>query len=145
MVCPQTRSLIRVEGLLTSLIFDHALRLRINSGESGSKASNGSSTNGGTQTRQNAGPKSSSADRINNIVGKIMNMATADLDNITGGRNFLSLCTVSFNMDNLCCSCHIRSCCRTSSDYSGNVVPFQYLRMEVSTPYPHASIRDTTG
>lgn len=32
-----------------------------------------------------------------NLVGKIMNMATSDLNNITGGRNFLTLGNVNFD------------------------------------------------
>lgn len=76
----QTRSLVRVEGLLTTLIFDHAMRLRVKA-EASERPAAGDD--------QNDGPPA--ADKGGNFVGKIMNMATADLNNITGGRNFLTL------------------------------------------------------
>ena len=84
----QTRSSIRVESILTSLVFDHALRLRVKADTSDSKAApdQSSAISGNTQNKHvEDGPRGSKG---GNIVGRIMNMATSDLNNITGGRNF---------------------------------------------------------
>lgn len=68
-----------MEGLLTALIFDHSLRLRTKAEVSGSQ---GSDQPGESQ-------KAKKSDKANHFVGKVMNMATSDLNNITGGRNTL--------------------------------------------------------
>ncbi|KIP07615.1 hypothetical protein PHLGIDRAFT_413728 [Phlebiopsis gigantea 11061_1 CR5-6] len=73
-----TRSLIRVEGLLTALIFDHALRLRVKAELADDTSASGPS-------------RSTISENGGNFVGRIMTMATGDLNNITGGRNFLTL------------------------------------------------------
>jgi len=132
----QTRTLVRTEGILTQLVFEHALRIRMKaelpddakkSGEStgtstpdnGSVAGSNtavpdesidgsgdetlqtssatistSSTKKGKQKAQDqkeeksesSSKKHSSAD---NLVGKINNLVTTDLSNITDGRDFL--------------------------------------------------------
>lgn len=78
-----TRSLIRVEAILTTLIYDHALRLR-NKADAGTKTKQApeSESAKGDATKQNAS---------GNTVGRIMNLASSDMNNITGGRNFLGL------------------------------------------------------
>lgn len=84
----QTRSLVRVEGLFTALIFDHALRLRMKADTStGHKQ---------PEDIQPAGQaKGGKAGQGDHIVGKIMNMATSDLANIVGGRNVVLLGDIS--------------------------------------------------
>ncbi|GJF00392.1 ATP-binding cassette transporter [Phanerochaete sordida] len=87
-----TRSLVRVEAILTALIFDHALRLRIKA-DTESATGPGSSLNGnnnGTSGSQSPGQAKQGA-KAQNITGKIMNHATSDLKNILDGRNFLLL------------------------------------------------------
>ncbi len=149
----QTGSLARVEAIITSLVFDHALRIRLKAEASESKsgsatASAANSTPGSPkdQTQEPASadddddetihsrsataasttttataatsstatavsPKSSQSNSVDakksgsvppaqtaqtkksNVVGKINNLVTSDLDNITRGRDFLFLCT----------------------------------------------------
>jgi len=66
-----TRTLVRTEGIITQLVFEHSLRIRLEAGD---------------QEEQGGGRKNGS-----NIVGKINNLATSDLYNITQGRDFLVL------------------------------------------------------
>ena len=91
----QTRSLIRMEGILTALIFDHALRLRVKADTSESKPPEDQPPSAASANSQSkpAQTKNARGGKDGNIVGKIMNMATSDLNNITGGRNFQALGT----------------------------------------------------
>ena len=74
---PQGGVLVRTEALLTALLFDHSLRIRLKAEtETGAdKASDG-----------DADESSKS-----NLVGRINNLVTSDLDSIGEGREFLSL------------------------------------------------------
>ncbi|EKM51055.1 uncharacterized protein PHACADRAFT_128771 [Phanerochaete carnosa HHB-10118-sp] len=85
-----TRSLIRMEGILTALIFDHALRLRVKT-NAGPKLEQGQPPTTSESDSQGQADKAKEGEKSDNIVGKIMTMATSDLNNITGGRNFLLL------------------------------------------------------
>ena len=89
----QTRSLIRMEGILTALIFDHALRLRVKADRSESRPAGDQPPSAASDSNQSKPDQAKDAQggKGGNIVGKIMNMATSDLNNITGGRNFLLL------------------------------------------------------
>lgn len=80
----QTRSLARMEAVFTTLIFEHALRLRTKSGIVDSAKGQPPDTRA---TSQNAASSDSGS-----LVGRIMNLAASDLDNITAGRDFLMLC-----------------------------------------------------
>lgn len=139
----QTRALVRSEGIITQLVFNHALRIRMKAelpAEGTSSASNPSTTipspdnasvvdqpvsaeasessnSSGDETlaqgcstsiksatesskgkqkakdsqpaEDKAVPKEAAAD---NLVGKINNLVTTDLNNITEARDFLFLC-----------------------------------------------------
>lgn len=141
----QTGSLVRTEAIITSLVFDHALRIRLEAeaaekktdddgaapgAESPVGGSRGDSKGANTPdtvsdeetayslTTTNASAATSStatvaapavakgksaqkegkkedkkdvAKKGNNLVGRINNLVTSDLDNITGGRDFLFL------------------------------------------------------
>ncbi|GJE99674.1 multidrug resistance-associated ABC transporter [Phanerochaete sordida] len=80
-----TRSLIRVEAILTTLIFDHALRLRVKAEVDAKPEQTDASTG------QKSGEQPKAREKAASVTGKLMNMATSDMNNITGGRNFLSL------------------------------------------------------
>jgi len=123
-----SRTLVRAEGLLTQLIFEHSLRVRIKAETSGAnmtpadstsitpdpeiasdgapehsnpaeavaEPSQGSSspTTDPSTTKQNlalaAGVKLvSQASTDGNLVGKINNLITTDLNNVTSARDFL--------------------------------------------------------
>ena len=78
-----TRMLVHTEGLLTQLIFEHSLRLRMKAEVSGNSDS---------------GPSASAVLRhdhrrpqADNLVGKINNLATTDMANVVGARDFLFL------------------------------------------------------
>lgn len=130
---PQTHVLVRIEAIITSLVFDHALRVRLKAetsdGPEGAEdtaprrpASDAKGTttveqsshreNDDTNTlhSQDATAASSTAadtadateisnvkskdskqesPKKDNFMGKVQNLVTSDLDNITGGRNFL--------------------------------------------------------
>ncbi|EKM51069.1 uncharacterized protein PHACADRAFT_199901 [Phanerochaete carnosa HHB-10118-sp] len=79
-----TRSLARMEAVFTALIFEHALRLRSKSGVADSANTQPPDTKAASQN--------ATSNDSGSLVGRIMNLATSDLDNITAGRDFLMLC-----------------------------------------------------
>ncbi|KAL6299635.1 multidrug resistance-associated ABC transporter [Sparassis latifolia] len=138
-----TRTLVRVEGILTSLVFDHSLRIRVKAEVSGASGGGGAgettavatpdngSIVGPSESRDTPGSPGSSEDATvhsssdsvdtnsavgkrnsktsshsgdskktdekpasekgGNLVGKINNLVTTDLNNVTTGRDFLLL------------------------------------------------------
>ncbi|EKM51019.1 uncharacterized protein PHACADRAFT_177708 [Phanerochaete carnosa HHB-10118-sp] len=85
-----TRSLMRMEGIFTALIFDHALRLRVKADAEAKPEQEQPPATTRSDSQGQAG-KAKQGGTSGNIVGKIMTMATSDLNNITDGRNFLTL------------------------------------------------------
>lgn len=113
---------MRTEAILTQLIFDHTLRIRLHT----SDHSHASSDNDrptipiasqptvpltqdgadGLNKASTTGPENASLEpsineqqassgrstKTRNLAGKINNLITADLSNVTDGRNFVSLC-----------------------------------------------------
>jgi hypothetical protein len=79
-----TGSLVRAEGIFTSLLFDHALRIRIKASTSTKESSADAAT---------GSPRKDSGD---SLVGKMNSLITSDLANITRGRDFLNLGTPFF-------------------------------------------------
>ena len=144
----QTGTLARVEAIITSLVFDHALRIRLKAeaGDNSNKSAESSAVNSTSGSPKNpktpelasaneddddetihsrsatgatiassstatvAAPDPSQSKKVddkkvqsalpapttqkktNNLIGKINNLVTSDLDNITRGRDFLFLC-----------------------------------------------------
>ncbi|KAF4617689.1 hypothetical protein D9613_006261 [Agrocybe pediades] len=80
------RTLVRTEALLTQLVFEHSLRIRL-------KAEVPDDNPGGADDADDAnqGPKEAPGkeDHGANLIGKINNLVTSDLNNITEGRDFL--------------------------------------------------------
>ncbi|KAJ7705435.1 P-loop containing nucleoside triphosphate hydrolase protein [Mycena rosella] len=70
-----TRTLVRVEAIITQLIFEHALRIRFKS-ETSTDPGKGATPN----------PRASQ-----NLVGKLNNLVTSDLQNITEAKDFMLL------------------------------------------------------
>ena len=71
------RALVRIEALVTQLVFEHALRMRVKA-ETGTSAPNGDKREG------------------KNVQGKINNLITSDLAAIGFGREILAPCPQSF-------------------------------------------------
>ena len=71
------RALVRIEALVTQLVFEHALRMRVKA-ETGTSAPNGDKREG------------------KNVQGKINNLITSDLAAIGFGREILAPCLQSF-------------------------------------------------
>jgi hypothetical protein len=87
--CVKTGCLVRAQAMMTQLIFEHALRIRM-------KTETGSSTSdkGKRDTDDNDakdGSKKVGEKSDGNIVGKINTLVGTDLDNIMNGRDFLML------------------------------------------------------
>ena len=78
-----TRMLVHTEGLLTQLIFEHSLRLRMKAEVS--ENSNGRQNASAVLRHDRRHPKA------DNLVGKINNLATTDMVNVIGARDFLFL------------------------------------------------------
>ena len=90
------RTLIRAESIITQLIFEHALRIRMKA-----EADNETHNNRNTAAETLQGPSNlaskdkqkqrSSGKRLksNNLIGMINNLVTTDLGNITDARDFL--------------------------------------------------------
>ncbi|KAH7886476.1 hypothetical protein F5I97DRAFT_1926721 [Phlebopus sp. FC_14] len=79
-----TRCMVRAEGILSQLVFEHALRVRTKAEMEDSPA-----TSGGTSTPGN--PTSKPKAKGKNLVGKINNLVTSDLGNTTDARDSLMI------------------------------------------------------
>jgi hypothetical protein len=71
----QTRTLVRVEAIITQLIFEHALRIRFKSETSADPSKDATLSSRAGQ----------------NLVGKLNNLVTSDLQSITEGKDFMLL------------------------------------------------------
>ncbi|KAF7965838.1 hypothetical protein HWV62_41236 [Athelia sp. TMB] len=98
-----TRTLVRTEGIITQLVFEHALRVRMKteSDHGGTTAvptpdtaslagTDGPETAKSAPASGNTSPESQTSSD-GELTGKITTLVTADLGNITDARNFLSL------------------------------------------------------
>ncbi|KAF9564153.1 multidrug resistance-associated ABC transporter [Agrocybe pediades] len=87
-----TRTTVRTEGIITQLIFEHSLRIRLkadseatgNDSQGNLSGAVASVTHADLRERTKTVPNS-------NLFGKINNLVTSDLQNITEGRDFLVL------------------------------------------------------
>lgn len=72
----------------------------------------------------------------NNLVGKINNLVTSDLDSITSGRDFLFISESRSCFPNACTTqaFHVHSPVGTLDVHSGYVVPVRGARLEVRCP-----------
>ncbi|THV06409.1 P-loop containing nucleoside triphosphate hydrolase protein [Dendrothele bispora CBS 962.96] len=80
-----SRTFVRIEAILTQAIYEHILRIRVIAETSTTEAQSSTSDFG---TKDNAStPKSNSS----NLVGKLNNLASSDLQSILGASNFFRL------------------------------------------------------
>ena len=170
---PQTRTLVRTESILTQLIFEHSLRIRMKAetkNMAGSRESTANPTPAGASTPEERDRQESSSgettlqgssesvistkgkkatdgkpadevaksepseDRSSNLVGKINNLVTTDLANITNARDFLFIRALEFPL----LSCNrinrpSKSCLCSSTDIALHLVPLSYSWLEVYT------------
>jgi hypothetical protein len=92
----QTRTLVRTEGVITELVFEHALRIRMKEEtQSDIKSSEDKKTADPSPASTPSSKSDSSHRASSNLVGKITNLITTDLGNIIEGRHFLLLAVSS--------------------------------------------------
>jgi len=96
LTCRQTASLVRTQAIITQLVFEHALRIRL---ETGSK-DNVSSTS--AQPVSGNGKKGTTKGAESNIVGKINNLVSSNLEDIINGRDFLMLSAIILTFKSAC-------------------------------------------
>lgn len=84
--------MVRAKAILSQLIFEHALRIRMKAETKDAKtpASQGSSERG-TSRQVSKDPSSSRKSSGKNLQGKLNNLVTSDLSSATNGRDFLML------------------------------------------------------
>ncbi|KZV67808.1 P-loop containing nucleoside triphosphate hydrolase protein [Peniophora sp. CONT] len=83
-------SLVRVQTIITQLVFEHALRMRMTAETSDSKQDD--DVQGRAQSSGNSSNKSEAGKRDgSNLTGRINNLVATDTANITAGRDFLFL------------------------------------------------------
>lgn len=83
------RALVRVEAILTQLVFEHSLRIRLKAETSGSGASSKDEIASAASDLSQTTPKEAESD---NLIGKINNLVTIDIENITEARDFILIC-----------------------------------------------------
>ncbi|EJD52269.1 P-loop containing nucleoside triphosphate hydrolase protein, partial [Auricularia subglabra TFB-10046 SS5] len=90
-----TRMLVRTEAMITQLVFEHALRIRPKEdgpqADSSSAAANGSasSVSSVAEGKKPDRPGTTAPRKGDNLVGRINNLVTTDLNNIIDARDFL--------------------------------------------------------
>ena len=86
--------MVRAEGIITELVFEHALRIRMKEEVENKTESKTPSEAGSVKPSTETGAmklkeKVESKDPSSNLIGKINNMISSDLDTIVSGRDFL--------------------------------------------------------
>jgi hypothetical protein len=122
-----TRSMVRAEAILTQLVFNHALRLRV-------KAETGTET-----SRDESLPKGEKKGK--NFTGMLNNLVTTDMANIMDGREFLLLgrCFGIFFVRNYCLEC-VLSCMDASRTRPRHCVLVSLPWVVVSPPEPFSDM-----
>lgn len=85
-ISAQNRAQIQAEGLLTQLVFEHSLRIRVKAEMPSISANEPPLQN---PPASGAEPQPSASPSSNNLVGKINNLVTNDLETIMEAREFL--------------------------------------------------------
>jgi hypothetical protein len=86
-----TRVLVHAESILTQLIYEHSLRIRLASADLDDFDEAGANIEDTTVEGGAAKAKKTDRTKDANLIGRINNLITVDLDNITQARNFLFL------------------------------------------------------
>ncbi|KAI0351013.1 multidrug resistance-associated ABC transporter [Trametes cingulata] len=85
---------VRTEALVTELLFTHALRIRVKSETSSSSSARDESPSAAAGTSDAAPATTAEAPKNDVLVGKLNNLITSDLDNITDGNKQLLLAII---------------------------------------------------
>jgi hypothetical protein len=120
----QSNTLVRIEAIITSLIFEHALRIRLTADSVNTPASSRPETPVNDGAEANAGQDAIREEsKAKNIVGKMNNLMSSDLNNIVAGKDFMMLgesqCVAAFFLLTLL----RRSCIRAVDDRRFGMVP----------------------
>ncbi|KAI0031196.1 hypothetical protein K488DRAFT_79193 [Vararia minispora EC-137] len=86
-----TSSLVRCQAIVTQLVFEHALRIRVKAEVGSNGVDKGKQTAYGPSSKLGGNMKKDSA----NLVGRINTLIGTDLENIVNGRDFLMLAIFS--------------------------------------------------
>ena len=81
-------TLVRIEAIFTSLVFEHALRIRSSADTS---AGDVSTNEGSTEGDAASTASSDGSTKSGNLAGKLNNLISTDLSNITLGKEFMML------------------------------------------------------
>ena len=86
-IIAMTRALVTTESILLQLVFDYSLRVRVKaeSSEKGKSASVSGDVPG-------EGSPGASKNRTSSFIGRLTNLVTIDLNNITQARDLVLLC-----------------------------------------------------
>ncbi|KAF8994841.1 P-loop containing nucleoside triphosphate hydrolase protein [Hymenopellis radicata] len=131
--------IVRLQALLTELVFEHSLRIRMKAAvpeestlDGAASAGNGDeSTVQANQAEKEGAKKASQPDSAtSNLVGKINNLVSTDLQNVTDARDFFcSSLTSLYKLHSAFCSCtpfldggvcSIHYCCYDSAIFTGS-------------------------
>ncbi|KAF9013105.1 hypothetical protein BDQ17DRAFT_1342742 [Cyathus striatus] len=85
-----TRVIVRIESLVTQLVFEHSLRIRVKAETSGAELATDASQSEDTGTQgevQQVAKKE--VPRTDNLVGKLNNLVTSDMSSLYGAKDFL--------------------------------------------------------
>ena len=89
--------MVHVNAVLTQIIFDHSLKIRLATSTAASEkkdtaeeAPGSPSTSAPSETSKPPAKRDNGESR--NVLGKINNLITVDVQNITDGRDFLDVC-----------------------------------------------------
>lgn len=99
-----TQMLVKIESIVTSLVFDHSVRMRVSSQVQAKSSAKGTSTTDASSFSEEAGA-STSVDEVDNAkmfsskeesntgqtTGLVNNLVTVDLQNISEARDFLNI------------------------------------------------------
>ncbi|KAF9013109.1 ABC transporter type 1, transmembrane domain-containing protein [Cyathus striatus] len=80
-----TGTAVQAECLITQLVFEHSLRVRVKAETSGTELA------GDAPQTEAAGPGTDKKKTVHNMTGKMNNLVTSDLASINGARDFLIL------------------------------------------------------
>ncbi|KZP10497.1 hypothetical protein FIBSPDRAFT_963101 [Athelia psychrophila] len=96
-----TRTLVRTEGIITQLVFEHALRVRMKADSDSGEFTAAPTPETASLAGEDGGAAAKTPDMLaegktpesqgSNLTGRISTLVTADLGNITAARKFLTL------------------------------------------------------
>lgn len=126
-----TRTLTNAESILTQILFDYSLKVRIKA-EKSDAVSTGVGV-GGSESSASQGQKTKGAKKADSFIGRLTNLVTIDMTNVINARDLVPLCwsfshflPESRRGSNIFCSLD-----NTSQDCDQRPVPLSAPWMEV--------------